>query len=305
MKVARAGEQRKGIQWRPLEPSALEEESRQSAEQHRTWLLLGGRLRSTTHPRWASREAGQGIYTKQVPTLSPHIIPTPLGIRLKYLADSPAQLESSLLPMLAAAYALPTVDWTELCPRLPASTERPDLFTYIQGLLDAVASVLIAPEAEDYPMWDAVLISSSSERSDTEASTSQAPQQRRHFNHLIFEHPPMVDPARQSQAAASGPNVLCLRIDPRQLDRRTVGWVKHMWQWQEAGYLRLQLGKHRDAKETSLKEWAHRIVNWAARGPPPVALGPHAVTLHICNTPDCMNPQHMAWGSRAENVPRV
>lgn len=65
----------------------------------------------------------------------------------------------------------------------------------------------------------------------------------------------------------------------------------------EGGYLRLRLAPH-------VFEQAHRIVVWAFFGPP----GDHpesydgSVCMHACNNKRCLNPEHLIWGSMADNL---
>jgi len=45
-------------------------------------------------------------------------------------------------------------------------------------------------------------------------------------------------------------------------------------------------------------EWAHRLVLSAWDGPAP----PGHEACHSCDTPACINPLHLRWGTRQDNV---
>lgn len=52
-------------------------------------------------------------------------------------------------------------------------------------------------------------------------------------------------------------------------------------------------------KASSVSEYAHRLVLWAADGPPP---SPSHEGVHLCHNPRCLNLMHLAWAPRAVNL---
>lgn len=65
----------------------------------------------------------------------------------------------------------------------------------------------------------------------------------------------------------------------------------------------VSLGKgQQGGKQTVLSEKAHRVVMLAFHGPP---LGGWAsgntICMHLCHNIDCLNPNHLKWGSKKEN----
>lgn len=45
----------------------------------------------------------------------------------------------------------------------------------------------------------------------------------------------------------------------------------------------------------------HRTVCWLAHGQPPED-GPKQECMHSCDRPECCNPAHLSWGTRAQNL---
>lgn len=66
-----------------------------------------------------------------------------------------------------------------------------------------------------------------------------------------------------------------------------------------AGYISIYLGTDHSRRE--VKELAHRVVLWAIKGPPPLAIK-YPVAMHTCNNTRCLNPLHLDWGENMDNV---
>jgi len=56
--------------------------------------------------------------------------------------------------------------------------------------------------------------------------------------------------------------------------------------------------KPKKPKPKPVVEYAHRLVLWAADGPP----APGEEALHLCHNAKCLNPMHLAWGPKAVNL---
>lgn len=63
------------------------------------------------------------------------------------------------------------------------------------------------------------------------------------------------------------------------------------------GYLQLTLAY--DRVQGTIREGAHRFVLWSIFGPPP---NDEWVVMHYCCHAACLNPFHMVWGTRGENL---
>ena len=84
--------------------------------------------------------------------------------------------------------------------------------------------------------------------------------------------------------------------------------------------LKLKLGTYRDAdgRRKFVHIWAHRFVCWAQHGgrrrghrdmclrtrarPQAYDEEPQVEVMHTCHNGECLNPLHMRWGSREENL---
>ena len=67
------------------------------------------------------------------------------------------------------------------------------------------------------------------------------------------------------------------------------------------GYIQVYLAYDRKLAvpgPDQIREGAHRIVLWFVCGPPDNV---NMVAMHYCNNTRCLNPLHLAWGTRQEN----
>ena len=67
------------------------------------------------------------------------------------------------------------------------------------------------------------------------------------------------------------------------------------------GYIQVYLAYDRRLAVSGpeqIREGAHRIVLWFVCGPPDDV---NHVAMHYCNNTRCLNPLHLAWGTRQEN----
>lgn len=91
---------------------------------------------------------------------------------------------------------------------------------------------------------------------------------------------------------------VCMLLEP-QLCRRTVSASML-----KKGYVMIQLAKgKRAAGLSSIYEAAHRLVLWCMRGPPP-SDGSKPLVMHTCDSPRCVSPACLAYGSHFENHPK-
>lgn len=87
----------------------------------------------------------------------------------------------------------------------------------------------------------------------------------------------------------------CMLLDPKKIKAaKSVDLMKGQ------GYARLCLGKIKEDKRV-VRESAHRLVLWAAYGPPDPTIK-HPVAMHACNNPLCVQPLHLVWGEDEFNV---
>lgn len=77
-----------------------------------------------------------------------------------------------------------------------------------------------------------------------------------------------------------------------KVDVRSIGECWPFTGYKLKGYGRIGLGSRRDGAA-----YAHRIVCEVAHGPPP----PGGQARHLCGVPACCNPDHLSWGSQADN----
>lgn len=78
---------------------------------------------------------------------------------------------------------------------------------------------------------------------------------------------------------------------------------KHMYM--RAGYVAMYLGMKGKGRKGGkrLSELGHRLVLTYTYGPPPLGSLPweEAVVMHRCGHKDCLNPNHLVWGTSKEN----
>ena len=94
----------------------------------------------------------------------------------------------------------------------------------------------------------------------------------------------------------------CMWLDP-VLVGRSPGIFRHRTDASTgSGYTQLDLCMAAGPRRLPIREYAHRFVYWAMKGPPrhPLSWG-SAVLLHTCQDAKCLNPMHMRWGTQAEN----
>lgn len=86
-------------------------------------------------------------------------------------------------------------------------------------------------------------------------------------------------------------------------DEGAVAQTAHV-SFDRKGYLVVKVGRRPKAHGDWIPERAHRVVCWAHWGPPPSA-GPTALhapcVMHVCDSPSCLNSDHLVWGEDAEN----
>lgn len=82
---------------------------------------------------------------------------------------------------------------------------------------------------------------------------------------------------------------VCMEFDDSLLDAN--------WTYvHPEGYLMIKIG-YQAGGWTPIWEYAHRLVLWACRGPPPIPdLDP--VCMHVCHNKRCLSPWHIYWGGR-------
>jgi hypothetical protein len=72
------------------------------------------------------------------------------------------------------------------------------------------------------------------------------------------------------------------------------------WLWQAGtfpnGYGMVNLGRFADGRQHT--EYAHRVAYVLAKGAVPNG----SVVMHSCDTPACVNPDHLALGTQGDNV---
>jgi hypothetical protein len=58
---------------------------------------------------------------------------------------------------------------------------------------------------------------------------------------------------------------------------------------------------------TRLRMHAHALVHWLHQGMPPLTNErPDSwIVMHRCNRPQCVNPHHLVWGTKAQNAPTL
>ena len=297
--AARTPKARRGYTYTPLDDATVAAEEAEQLAKDRLWVVLGGYDRPPRASKRSFHQANLGSFAPEQMYLSEALRPEPIPLRVYYKDNTPSVLAANLLPMLSVAWNAPSDRRTRLWSQVPSSSSNPpDLVASIVCLLDAVAGVLTPPHPDRARYWDKQLAPSTDPVDAAGPSTSSSPAQPstllRRFTHLIFECPPV----------ATGGHPTCLRLDPKALadGRAGLGDASFcMHQWRGAGgYLQLYLTKHTRSSEPRVVEWAHRLVAWCAHGPAPPTMA-HPVVMHTCHMADCLRPDHLKWGTHAQN----
>ena len=114
---------------------------------------------------------------------------------------------------------------------------------------------------------------------------------------------PLGDAFRLPLADARDPWMpACMWPNPVLVDRAT-GIRQHtLGGKMRSGYTTLDMCEVHPGKHV-VREFAHRFVHWAMRGPPRYPLTwATAVVIHLCENASCLNPMHMRWGTQEENL---
>jgi len=147
------------------------------------------------------------------------------------------------------------------------------------AVLDAIGSVL-EERARQLP---------------TSAASSSSSDGRMNPPHRTFLYP-LLHPRPSFSPFFHPQNAECMRYD--------IGLVQSSdnLNIDGQGYIQVYLAYDRRAavsrESAPIREGAHRIVLWSVVGPPS---SDNYVAMHSCNNTRCLNPLHLAWGTRQEN----
>lgn len=267
----------RGGAWHCVTAAEAASAATQAQRDHALWIRLGWRPRHVTADPLPPRDARGRFMSTRYAGLFPKRcllggdFDTPF-----YLCTSNAKLARQLLPKMLRAKSLgctATPAWDPLAPKLRGGVRR---------LLDQIGSVLHR--------------GARLERCPVGAQEPGGPPGTRALSGSDAFAKPL-----DAGDTCMWASLAMVRAHPSMLMATRAGHNKNSKTG--GSYLRVAIGEQPGVRGKPVYERAHRIVAWAMFGPPPREIA-QPVAMHTCGDKTCLNPRHIVWGERAENVSR-